>query len=76
MSVLVTMGTKLSSSQCPTSPSEMEEMSRVPYQSVVESLMYAIVSTRLDIVVVVFSRYMSNPRRAHWDIVKRVYKNL
>ena len=26
LSVLVTMGTKLSSSQCPTSPSEMEEM--------------------------------------------------
>ena len=43
LSVLVTMGTKISSSQCPTSPSEMEEMTRVPYQSVVGSLMYAMV---------------------------------
>ena len=31
LSVPITMGTKLSSSQCPTSPLEMEEMSPVPY---------------------------------------------
>ena len=78
MSVLVTMGTKLSSSQCPTSPSEMEEMSRVPYQSVVGSLMYVMVCTRLDIAqaVGVLSRYMSNPGRAHWDAVKRIFRYL
>ena len=35
LSVPVTMGTKISSSQCPTSPSEMEKMTGVPYQSVV-----------------------------------------
>ena len=75
LSVLVTMGKKISSSQCPTSPLEMEEMNRVPYQSVVESLMYAMVFTSPDIaqVVEVLSRYMSNPGRAHWDVVKRFF---
>ena len=78
LSVPITMGTNLSSSQCPTYPLEMEEMSRVPYQSVVTSLMYDMVCTRLDIaqVVRILSYYMSNPRRAHWDVVKRVFKYL
>ena len=67
LSVLVTKGTKFSSSQCPTSPSEMEEMTRVPYQGVVASLMYAMVYTRLDIAqeMGVLSCYMSNLGRAH-----------
>ena len=75
LSVPVTMGTKLSSSQCPTSPSKMEEMTQVPYQSVVGSLMYAMVCTRPDIAqaVGVLSCYMSNIGRAHWDAVKRVF---
>ena len=78
LSVPVTMGTKLSSSQCPTSPLEMEEISQVPYKSVVGSLMYAMVYTRPDItqVVGVLSCYISNPGRAHWDAVKRVFRYL
>ena len=78
MSVPVTMGIKLSSSQCPTSPSKMEEMSQVPYQSLVGSLMYAMVCTRLDIsqAVRVLSCYMSNLGRAHWDTVKKCFQIL
>ena len=78
LSVLVTMGTNLSSSQCPTSPSEMEEMSRVPYQSAIGSLMYAMVCTRPDIAQAlgVLSRYVSNLGRAHWDALKRVFRYL
>ena len=40
--------------------------------------MYAMVCTRLDIsqVVGVLSRYMSNPGRAHWDAIKRVFRYL
>jgi len=51
---------KLSSKQCPQSP---EEMSRVPYASVVGSLMYAMVCTRPDLTYAVstVSRFMSNP---------------
>ena len=53
-------------------------MSRVPYQSVVGSLIYAMVCTRPDIAqaVGVLSRYMSNLGRAHWDVVKRVFRYL
>ena len=67
LSVPVTMGTKLSISECPTSPSEMEEMIRVWYQTVVGSLMYAMVCTRPNIAqaVGVLSHYMSNLGKAH-----------
>lgn len=42
-------------------------MSRVSYASAVRSLMYAMVSTRLDIshVFGAASRYMENPSRDH-----------
>ena len=78
LSVPVTIRIKISSSQCPTSPLEMEEMTQVPYQSVVGSLMYAMVCTRPDITqaVGVLSCYMSNLRRTHWDPVKRVFRYL
>lgn len=78
LSVPVTLGTKLSSSQCPSSPLEMEEMSQVPYQSVVGSLMYNMVCTRPNIsqVVGVLSYYMSNLERKYWDVVKRVFRYL
>jgi len=69
---------KLSISQCPTSPSKMEDVSRAPYQSAFGSLMYAMVCTSLDIAQAmgVLSCYMSNPGRVHWDVVKRIFKYL
>ena len=53
-------------------------MSRVPYASVVGSLMYAMVCTRPDIAhaVGVLSRFMSKPGKEHWTAVKRVFKYL
>ena len=76
--VPVSMGTKLSVDDCPKSPSEMEDMSRVPYASAVGSLMYAMVYTRPDIAQAmgVLSQFMANPRRVHWDAVKRVFRYL
>ena len=46
---------------------EKEEMEKVPYASVVGSLMYAMVCTRLDIihVVGVVNRFLSNPSKEH-----------
>jgi len=44
---------KLSSKQCPKSPKEEEEMSPVPYASMVGSLMYAMVCTRSHLVYAV-----------------------
>ncbi|KAH9298491.1 hypothetical protein KI387_030173, partial [Taxus chinensis] len=54
---------KLSKEKCPKTEQERNQMSKVPYSSVVGSLMYAIVCTRLDITHVVgaVSRFMSDP---------------
>jgi hypothetical protein len=54
---------KLSSGLCPSNDEENDCMSCVPYSNVVGSLMYAMVSTRLDIshAIGVVSRYMENP---------------
>jgi len=58
---------KLSSKQCLQSPKEEEEMSRIPYASVVGSLMYAMVCVRPDLLyaVSIVSRFMSNPEKQH-----------
>jgi hypothetical protein len=43
--VSILAGTKLLADQCPKSEEEIEYMAHVPYASVVESLMYAMVCT-------------------------------
>eukprot|EP00253_Pinus_taeda_P020234 PITA_20234 len=69
---------KLSVEQCPKTQEEEEDMSRVPYESAVSNLMYAMVYTRPDIAqaVGVLSRIMSKPGKEHWTSVKRVFKYL
>lgn len=49
-------------------------MNRVPYVSIVGSLMYAMVCMRQDIsqVVGVLIQFMANLVRVHWDVVKSV----
>jgi hypothetical protein len=66
--VHILIGVKLSTDQCPKTHEEEEDMSHVPYSSVVGKLMYAMVSTKLDIthVVGVLRRYMSKPRNDNW----------
>jgi hypothetical protein len=70
--VPIHVGVNLSEDQCPKTREEEEDMSHVPYASVVGSLMYAMVCTRLDIAheVGILSRYMSKPRKEHWTSVK------
>jgi hypothetical protein len=69
---------KLTKEMCPKTHEEIEYMSRVPYSSVVGSLMYVIVCTRLDIshVVGVVSGYMNNPSKEHWEAVKWILRYL
>ena len=57
----------LSANQRPKTPAEIERMRGIPYASVVESLMYAMLCARPDIcyVVVMVSRYQSNPGEEH-----------
>jgi ATP-binding cassette subfamily B (MDR/TAP) protein 1 len=63
---------KLSKDQYPTSKREKEAMKKVPYHSVVGSLMYAMVCTRhgLTYAIGVVSQFMSNPGEAYWAAVK------
>jgi len=59
--VPIHVGVKLYVEQCPKAQEEEEDMFHVPYASAIGSLMYAIVSTRLDIThaVGVLNRFMS-----------------
>jgi len=53
-------------------------MSHVTYTSVVGSLMYAMVWTRLEIshAIRVLRRYVSKPWKEHWIVIKRVFRYL
>ncbi|GLU15250.1 hypothetical protein SLE2022_317570 [Rubroshorea leprosula] len=53
-------------------------MSSIPYSSAVGSLMYAMVCTRLDIAhaVGVVSRFLSDPSKIHWEVVKWIFRYL
>jgi hypothetical protein len=53
-------------------------MDRVPYASLVGSLIFAMVCTRPDIAysVGVLSRFMANPGKAHWEAAKWVLRYL
>ena len=78
MNVPIPVGVKLSAEQCPKTQEEEEYMSRVPYASAVGSLMYAMVYTVPYIAhaVGVLSKFMSNPGKEHWTIVKQVFRYL
>ncbi|WJZ80584.1 hypothetical protein VitviT2T_000491 [Vitis vinifera] len=53
-------------------------MSKVPYASAIGNLMYAMVCTRPNIAhaVGVVSRFMSKPRKQHWEAVKWILRYL
>ena len=60
----------------PRTIEEREYMTRVPYASVVGSLMYAMVCTRSDLsqAVSMISRYMHDSEKGHWEAVKWVLR--
>jgi hypothetical protein len=74
--VAIPVGVKLYVDQCLKTQEKEEDMSNVPYANTLGILMYAMVYTRPDIAHVVgfLSRYMSKPRKEHWEIVKRVFR--
>ena len=71
-------GNRFNLNQCPKNDLEREQMKNIPYASIVGSLMYAQVYTRLDIafVVGILGRYQSNPSIDHWKVAKKVMKYL
>ncbi|KAL5546585.1 hypothetical protein UlMin_006272 [Ulmus minor] len=59
---------KFSNDQCPSSDEEKKEMEKFQYSSAVGSIMFTMVSTRLNIshAISVLSRFMSNTKNEHW----------
>jgi len=57
---------------------DIAQMAKVPYQEAVGTLMYAMLGTRLDITYAVqsLSKFSKNPRKSHWEAVKRVFRYL
>ena len=69
---------KLSSSQSPQTEDERKLMQRVPYSSAVGSLMYSMVCSMPDLAyaVSIVSRFMANPKKQHWEVLKWVLRYL
>ena len=69
---------KLSKRLCPSIEKEKGEMSVIPYSSAVGTLMYAMVCTSPDIshAVTIVSRFLANPSKAHYEVVKWIFKYL
>ena len=69
---------KFSKAQSLQNDKEKDETKVVSYASLVGSLMYTQVCTRLDIafVVGVLGRYLSDPGLSHWKIIKKVMRYL
>ena len=60
-------GIYLSKKMCPDTPEEIQCMSKIPYASAIESLMYAMLCTRPNIALAinVTSRYQTNLDEEH-----------
>ena len=69
---------RYSKDQCPQTLEEIVEMKKIPYREAVGSLNYCAVATRPDIAfsVSLLAQFMENPRRVHWEGVKRVFRYL
>ena len=69
---------KLNLSDCPTSNAKWVDMAKVPYPSIVGSLMYAMICTRLDIAhaLGMVSTYMSNCGKKHKEAMKGIMRYL
>ncbi|CAH9143473.1 unnamed protein product [Cuscuta epithymum] len=69
---------KLSKEDSPKNKEERAQMQKVPYTSTIGCIMYAMVCTRPDIAhaVGVVSRYMGDPGKEHWKVVKWIMRYL
>src|SRR6185312_13300943 len=71
-------GITLRKKQCPKTPDERERMNQVPHASLIGSIMYAMICTRLDVSYVfnATSRYQSELGEARWTGAKNILKYL
>nr|GEV66840.1 retrotransposon protein, putative, Ty1-copia subclass [Tanacetum cinerariifolium] len=68
----------LSNELCASTPEEVAYMKKVPYASVVGSIMYVVRCTRPDVTFAqnLVSRNQQNPGKLHWVAVKHILKYL
>jgi len=71
-------GVKLTKADSPNTPSAITEMKDYPYQSLIGTLMYAMLGTRPDIAFAVgaLSKYSSNLGKVHWNEALHVLRYL
>lgn len=69
---------RLSITQAPETHEEKRFMERIPYASMVGSVMYTMVCSRPDLAYAVsmISRYMSCPGKPHWQAIKWLFQYL
>jgi len=67
---------KLKATLSPSSIEEHESITHVPYASIIDSLIYAIVCTRpnLSQAISMVSKYMHDRGRGHWEEVKWILR--
>ena len=78
MGTLLSTHFKLSEDLFPYNDKEKDERIKIPYASTIGSLMYAMVCTCPNIAhsVGVVSRFLSNPRKQHWQAIKWILRYL
>ena len=78
VSTLLANPFRLSINQYPKTDDEVKDMSKFPLASTVGCLMYAMVCIRPDLAqtISMLSKFLSNPRRLHWDAVKWIFRYL
>jgi len=71
-------GIKLTKADCPQTTDEIDAMKAYPYQSLIGTLMYAMLGTRPDVAFAVgaLSKYSSNPGIKHWNEAVHVLRYL
>jgi hypothetical protein len=74
----VAKGDNFDLDQCPKTELEKSEMHQILYASLIGSLIYAQVCTRLDIAYFtgMLGRYLNNSGMNHWKAAKRVLRYL
>lgn len=74
----VTIPADIHQETCEATYSGGKEIINAPYRQAIGSLMYLFVATRPDITFAVnkTSRHLQEPKKAHWNTVKRILKYL
>jgi hypothetical protein len=67
-------GIDLGKKHCPSTNAELETMKKISYDSVIGSIMYALICTRLNVsyALSVISTHQANPGIVHWTTVKKL----